>query len=331
MSKYTIEHGYHKNGRWRYVLCAPVLIAVLVFFAGRQQSQPQSIASQIGKPAAVTPTMEQLKITTPLPWPDYGQAAYGVVDDGVLAQSKEEMKPVPIASLAKVITALAVLDKKPLTPGEQGDMITLTEADEALYREYVAKDGTVVPVKAGTQLSQYQALQAVLLPSANNVSDTLVLWAFGSMEAYTTYANDLLKKWGISETTVADASGYSPQTKSTAADMVKIGMRYMQNPVLQEIALQPQATIPFAGVIHNDNARINKDGIIGIKIGFTEQAGRTFLAADIKTENKNEISVAAVLGADDMLTAMQDAERLLKTGNKGHEQLAQKTTESRLN
>mgnify|MGYP000088301444 CR=1 FL=1 len=327
MSVYTIEHGYRKSRRWPYFVFAPLLAAPVVYFAGSMygnnpsQSKTQQVVTQLSQPAVAAPAA-QIKITTPLPWPNYGQAAYGVIDDGVLAQSKETAEPVPIASLAKTVTALAVLKQKPLAPGEQGPMITLSEADEALYREYVAKSGTVVPVKAGIQISEYQALQAMLMVSSNNISDTLAIWAFGSVEAYNKYANEMLRELGISQTTIADASGYSSETKSTASDMVKIGLLYMQNPVLQEIALQPKATIPFAGVVYNNNAAHNEDGVIGIKIGFTEEAGKTFLAADINADNKNEISVAAVLGAKSMTTAIQDAERLLKSGNIGHDQLA---------
>lgn len=289
------------------------------------QSRPQPTKVPLmSRSASTTPAVQQLKITTPLPWPNYGQAAYGVIDDGVLARSNETAKPVPIASLAKTITALAILKQEPLATGEQGPMITLTEEDEASYREYIAKSGTVIQVKAGVQISEYQALEAMLLPSANNIADTLARWAFGSVDAYNTYANNMLKEAGVSQTTVADASGYSPLTKSTASDMVKIGILYIQNPVLREIAQQPNATIPFTGIVYNYNSTVNKDGVIGIKIGFTEQAGRTFLAADIRANNNNEISVAAVLGASSMPTAMQDATRLLKTGNVGHEQLTEK-------
>lgn len=327
MAVYTLEHGYRKSKRWPYFIFAPLLAVPVVYFAGSMygnnpsQSKTQQVVTQLSQPAVAAPAA-QIKITTPLPWPNYGQAAYGVIDDGVLAQSKETAEPVPIASLAKTVTALAVLKQKPLAPGEQGPMITLSEADEALYREYVAKSGTVVPVKAGIQISEYQALQAMLMVSSNNISDTLAIWAFGSVEAYNKYANEMLKELGISQTTIADASGYSSETKSTASDMVKIGLLYMQNPVLQEIALQPKATIPFAGVVYNNNAAHNEDGVVGIKIGFTEEAGKTFLVADINADNKDEISVAAVLGAKSMTTAIQDAERLLKSGNIGHGQLA---------
>lgn len=330
MSVYTIEHGYRKDRRWPYFVLAALLVALPASFLvsypyGNSQPKPQTVAVQLmSQPASIAPVISQPKITTPLPWPNYGQAAYGVTDDGVLASSSETAEQVPIASLAKVITALAILKQKPLALGEQGPMITLTEEDEALYREYIAKSGTVIQVKAGVQISEYQALQAMLMPSANNISDTLARWAFGSVEEYNKYANEMLRELGISQTTIADASGYSAETKSTATDMVKIGLLYIQNPVLQEIALQPKAIIPFAGVIYNNNAAHNEDGVVGIKIGFTEDAGKTFLVADLKQGNNTEISVAAVLGAKSMTIAMQDAERLLKSGNIGHDQLPEK-------
>lgn len=329
MGIYTLEHGYRKNRRWPYLLSVPVLLVMATYaFIGssfgdmKPQVQTKTTVTQaLSQPASITPVVSQPRLTTPLPWPKYGQAAYGVIDDGVLAQSQETAEPVPIASLAKVITALAILKQKPLAPGEQGPMITLTAEDEELYRDYIAKSGTVVPVKVGEQISEYQAIQAMLLPSANNMADTLARWAFGSIENYNTYANDMLKELGISKTIVADASGYSPLTKSTASDMVKIGILYMQNPVLREIALQPRATIPFAGQINNYNDAINQDGILGLKIGYTEAANNTFLVADVQGKNKDQISIAAVLGASSLPVAMRDAKVLLKSGNIEHKLL----------
>lgn len=251
-----------------------------------------------------------------LSWPAYGQAAFGVARYGVVARTDNADQPVPIASLAKVITALAVLDKKPLKPGEQGPLITLTEQDEETYWEYVRKQGSVTPVKAGTAISEYQALQAMLLPSSNNMADALAVWAFGSMDNYVSYANNMLKELGFSKTTVADASGFSPMTQSTASEMVKIGFLFIDNPVLLEIARQPEADIPYAGKIRNYNSSINDDRILGLKVGFTDEAGRTFLVADFADA---DVSVAAVLGAPDWQTLLSDAKALLLSAREAYE------------
>lgn len=265
---------------------------------------------------------DQPKITAPMPWPGYGRSAYGVQGNGVLAASQNEEQPVPIASLAKVITALAILEKKPLGTGQQGPLITITEKDVASYNEYLSRNGAVVPVEAGEQISQYQAMQAMLMSSANNMSDTLVQWAFGSVEEYSAYANKMVRDLGLSKTTVADASGFSPQTTSTAHDMVQLGILYMQNPVLKEIAMQPEATIPVAGLIPNYNSAMNREGLIGIKVGNTDEAGRCFMLADIRNAGSREIiSVTVVLGAPHIQNAMQDAQKVISAGNSGYDQL----------
>lgn len=327
MSRYTIEKGYKRDRRWPYFMFP----LALLLFAGYLYTSfiPKSRPGAPVVAARVTPVVEaaskpKLEITKPLSWPSYGQAAYGVVGDGTLTQSNENAEPVPIASLAKVITALVILDKKPLSAQEQGPVITLTDGDVALYHEYVSKDGTVVPVRAGMQISQYQALQAMLLPSANNIADTLAIWAFGSVEGYSEYANNMLKNQGLTKTTVAGASGYSPFTKSTADEMVKIGIMYLENPVLKEIATQTEADIPYAGRIQSYHAAINDGQTMGIKVGYTESAGSTFLAADIRGSSKDEISVAAVLGATGRSKLLQDVKNILKSGNQEHDLLMQK-------
>jgi serine-type D-Ala-D-Ala carboxypeptidase (penicillin-binding protein 5/6) len=257
----------------------------------------------------------EIAITAPLPWPIYGQAAYGIPGKNIFAASETDIEPVPIASLTKVITALAVLDKYPLQTGEQGPMITYTQADVDLFYEYLAKDGIVVPVEVGEQISLYQALQAILLVSANNMADTVVRWAFGSVESYTEYANAMLGDMGLEYTVADDASGFSPQSVSTAKEMTILGYQYMQNPVLREIALQEEVDIPVAGNIRSSNSFANDGGVVGIKIGFIEEAGRTYLAADIGNGSLEDISVVAVLGADDFLTAARDARIILQAGN----------------
>lgn len=328
MGIYTIEHGYQTGGRLRrriallFVVGTFGLGGYFVYQPARSATDTDTTHAAVKGVAEASPP--QPKITTPMPWPAYGQAAYGVVEKGVLADSTgDNQTAVPIASLAKVITALAILEKKPLKAGEQGPMITLDDEDVALYGDYIRKDGSVVPVEAGEQISQYQAMQAMLLPSANNLADSLVRWAFGSVEAYTVYANTMVKDKGLLKTSVADASGFSASTVSTAHDMVQLGALYMKQPVLVSIATETEAKIPVAGMIRNYNSVINKDGILGIKVGNTDEAGRCFLVADIRTRDQRieVISIVAVVGAPHLQTAMDDAKAILEAGNNGYSQL----------
>lgn len=252
-----------------------------------------------------------------LSWPSYGQAAIGADGYGLIGQSGDE-KPVPIASTNKVLTALAILQAKPYN-AESPAIIKLTEADVATYEKYSSEGQSVIPVFAGQEISQYQALQALLLPSANNIADALVKWAFGSTEEYLKYANNYAKKINMTNTVVADASGFSPQTVSTAKDLVVLAEHALANPIISEIVEQPYADFPDVGRIYSRNVLLNREGIIGIKTGNTDEAGGCYMFAakrNIDDINKKTI-YGAIVGAPNLERAMADALPLLNSGFSG--------------
>lgn len=250
---------------------------------------------------------------SPLVWPS-SPAAVGVLNSRVL-EVNNDTKPYATASTAKILTSLMVLQKKPLKLGEQGPSITITEQDVANYKNYVSQDGSVLPVKAGDQLTEYQAIQAVMLPSANNIADTLAIWAFGSIGEYTKAANAYLKSKGIDNTTIGgDASGLSPLSASTSEDLVKIGLLAMQNPVLTQIAAQPSATMPGGLVVKNVNVLLGTQGVIGLKTGNSDHVGGAFVAA-AQTVKDGPVIVSAVTGAANLADAMRSSLPLLKSAN----------------
>lgn len=243
-----------------------------------------------------------------LPWPGYGQSAVGAVGYGLLA-SHGDQKPLPIASVAKVITAVAVLKVRPIGAGSHGDTITISAADVDTYNKYVAQDQSVIQVKVGEQLTEYQALQALLLPSANNMANILVVWAFGSMDNYLAFANPFTKTLGMKNTVIADASGFSPRTTSTADDLTKLAEIAMNQPAVAEIVRQSQADLPVAGTVFNVNKLVGHDGIVGIKTGNTDEAGGCYLyAVQRKLDQNHSVTVVgSIVGAPDLSHAINDA------------------------
>lgn len=263
------------------------------------------------KPVSVVDTLP-VPPSDVLTWPSYGEAAVGAEGYGLLA-SNGEQKPLPVASTAKIMAALAVLQKKPLKPGEQGPTFTIGDADIDFYNQYVAKLGSVVPVNYGEQLSEYQALQALLIPSGNNIAESLANWVFGSVTNYTDYANAYAKQLGLKNTHFADASGFSPATVSTAADLVTLATKAMQDPVFAQIVSQAQADVPVAGTVYNVNSQLGQAGINGIKTGNTDQAGGVYLASATYnlTGGHSVTVITAIVGASDLDTAMHDSLPLL--------------------
>ncbi len=246
-------------------------------------------------------------------YPSYGQSAVGAAGYGFL-NSSGDSAAVPTASTAKIITALAVLRKHPIKPGESGQQLTLDATDIGYFEQHYASDGSVVRVANGEIISQYDALTAMLLPSGNNMADSLARWAFGSQEEYIEYANDMVKSIGASQTTVADASGLSSATRSTASDMTKIALEVMKNSVFAEIVAKPSAAVPVAGTVNNVNWLLGEDGVVGVKTGSTDAAGGCFVFAANRTiEGQTVQVVGSILGAPTRNQAISDSKTLIRS------------------
>src|SRR5260370_34521366 len=88
---------------------------------------------------AEVPALTTVPGTPPvLPWPKTGSAAVGNSSLGVIATSGVET-PLPAASVAKVMTALIILEDKPLKPNDPGPTILITDADVQAYQSTQAQ------------------------------------------------------------------------------------------------------------------------------------------------------------------------------------------------
>jgi len=270
---------------------------------------------------ALTPTTISLKIpttvTTTLQWPNIGnaQAAIGAQGYGLLATDGAQTQQ-PTASVAKLVTTLLVLKKYPLQINQTATpIITFGASDVALYQAYLAENGSVAKVETGEQLSEYQALQAMLLPSANNIADSLAIWAYGSLAQYAVAANDyLVNNLGLKNTTIgSDASGFLPSTTSTASDLTTLGLDALQNPVIAQIVAEKEALIPVAGTIYNVNQLLDQNGIVGIKTGNSDQAGGvyTFAYDDQLDPGHSVLIVGTIQGAPTLANSFSLGEQLI--------------------
>lgn len=248
-----------------------------------------------------------------LDWPVTGQAAVGSVEDGLLARSSENEKARPIASMAKIIMALALMEKQPFEPGQAGHTYTFTVEDIKNLNAQISENGSVLPVLVGMELTQYQIMQRLLLASDNNMADKLAREVFGSEQAYVSYANSMVKRMGLHQTTIADPSGLDSSTVSTPSEMVMIGIAALKNPIIAEIVAQKQAELPKIGTITNTNELLGYDGVIGIKTGTTNEAGSCLLFAS-RAESKNgqeTTIVGVVMGAKDSASRFDDSKALI--------------------
>src|SRR5689334_5821227 len=117
MKTYTVNGGQvtdSRSHRWRYAIVVLLLVGLYLLWALLRPLP--ALTSTVTLPAQTKAPAGQLQ------WPAQGQSAVGIVGTSTL-ETHNPAKPVPIASTAKLITALMVLQKKPLQPGQQGPTI----------------------------------------------------------------------------------------------------------------------------------------------------------------------------------------------------------------
>lgn len=183
----------------------------------------------------------------------------------------------PMASISKIITALVILDAKPLPAGEAGPTITFDAADYKLYDKYYVLGATIAAMPTGSSMSLHDALEMMLVISASNYAEAVSTWAFGSQSAFLRAARGWLAANGMANTTIVEPTGIDPRNTSTPSDLVLLGKLAMANPVVAEIVGMPQLDVPGVPSQLNTNVLLGTDGIVGIKTGTLEDTGSNLL------------------------------------------------------
>jgi D-alanyl-D-alanine carboxypeptidase (penicillin-binding protein 5/6) len=175
-------------------------------------------------------------------------------------------------------------------------------------------------VRKGETLSERQLLEALLLPSANNIAALLAVHDAGSINALVARMNATARELGMSQTTYTDPSGFEESTVSTARDQVKLARMAMQDPTFAEIVAKPSTRLPVVGTVLNYNELVGRDGYVGIKTGSDEAAGGCLLFAKRVTvggrtftvlgaifgQRDGELVSAALAGADALAGSVAD-------------------------
>jgi serine-type D-Ala-D-Ala carboxypeptidase (penicillin-binding protein 5/6) len=280
------------------ILIAGLLGVTAAIAAARGFELLASSSSPAGSPIDVRRSEHRGALGGTLPstvWPVHGQAAVQIGQSQV--QAGPNQHAAAIASVAKVMTAYLVLRDHPLRLGQDGPTITLTDADVADTDRRRGQRESAVSIAAGEQLTERQALQALLLPSANNIAAVLARWDAGSADRFVARMNATARSLGLTHTSYTDPSGYDDATVSTAADQVRIVDRAMRLPVFASIVATPSATLPVAGPVHNTNTLLGHNGFVGVKTGSTAAAGGCLAFRAIRwIDGKRTAITGVVLG-----------------------------------
>ncbi|WP_247699077.1 MULTISPECIES: D-alanyl-D-alanine carboxypeptidase [unclassified Streptomyces] len=297
----------------RVKIWTPLVVLLLIVFGVVQAMRPLP-ATTLDLTAQDSFTFDGGK--PEIPWPSSGQAALDVQGIGTFGSSGDQ-KPVPIASVAKVMTAYVILRDHPLKSGAEGPKIKI---DQAAEDQSQAGQESTVNVFEGDSISQREALESILIASANNVARLLARWDAGSEKAFVEKMNAAAKDLGMTNTTYTDPSGLNNTTVSTAVDQVKLAKEAMKQPAFREVAAM-MSYDDYKGVNHSNwNHLVGHNDVVGIKTGTTTSAlGNLVFAAKKEVGGETRTIVGAVVrqpagGADNTIlgAALDSSDKLIR-------------------
>jgi D-alanyl-D-alanine carboxypeptidase len=197
------------------------------------------------------------------------------LDTGQILWRHEPERTRPIASLTKMMTALVVVDRARPT-----DKVRVT-------KEALAYRGSGVGVlPRGKRVKLETMLNGLLLPSGNDAAIALAQRVSGSTRNFVAAMNAKARTMGLRCTRFASVEGLHRGNRSCPVDLAAMARAVLDEPRLARIVKRRRAALPFpikGGRLHLNNnnplLRMGYPGVIGIKTGFTNRAGRCIVAA----------------------------------------------------
>ncbi|MFJ9340492.1 serine hydrolase [Streptomyces sp. NPDC101733] len=278
----------------RVKVWTPLVLLLGAAVAGGQWLRPLPAPQLVGAQSSYV-----MDGATNIPWPAKGQAAVRVPGSGDIGVFGEQ-KPVPTASVAKVMTAYVILKAHPLRKNETGPRI---EVDAQAVADGTSEDESRIEgLKAGTTFTQQDMIKMLMIPSGNNIARLLARWDTGtdSTDAFVAKMNAAAKELGMDDTTYTDPSGLDAGTVSTAVDQLKLAEAVMKEEAFRAVVAMPNARIdglPDPINNNNDNLLLAPGlSIKGIKTGSSTPAGGALMWAAYKSVgNKDELILGTMM------------------------------------
>ncbi|RBQ17576.1 D-alanyl-D-alanine carboxypeptidase [Spongiactinospora rosea] len=238
------------------------------------------------------------------------RAAY-VIDasTGTALYEKQADRRMPVASLAKVMTAYVVLKEAGLS-----DVVTITAAD---VRHAVVNGATSAGLRKGERLTVRDLLYGAMLPSGADATHALARRYGPGDDAFVAKMNSAARSLGLADTRYTNPDGLpSPGGGglSTAEDQVRLAETVLRDPVFRQISstkrhVVPRTAVHGAHTFRNTNKLLGEGtGVLGVKTGYTRAAGYCLLFA---AERDDRLLIGVVLGDPQSARRFRTAGRLL--------------------
>ncbi len=222
------------------------------------------------------------------------------------------------ASVTKIMTAIIALEK--------GDLNTMMTASESAVYD-IGDGGMNIGIMPGEELRMEDLLNAMLIISANETANILAENISPTRKDFIDLMNKKAVELGALNTNFVTTCGaHDPNHYSTASDFAKIARYAMQIPKFREIVrkssyqMSPTNKHSKWDPLHSTNKLLGQSSefftdVIGIKTGYTSQAGNNLASAANYSDGTELISVVfGVFGPNAKNDVISYSKQLLEYG-----------------
>ena len=206
---------------------------------------------------------------------------------GRVVFGKNENAKLPMASTTKIMSVLLTL--------ESGDL----DSEFVVDSEAVKTEGSSMGLMEGDIVSKRDLCIGMLLPSGNDAANCAAVKVGGSMAGFADMMNAKASRLGLKNTHFVTPSGlHDDEHYSTAYDMAQLTSFALKNEDFRAICSQKSIKLafgdpPYDRWLANTNKLLTRyEGCIGVKTGFTDEAGRCLVSA---ARRDGKLAVAVTL------------------------------------
>lgn len=221
------------------------------------------------------------------------KSAIAVSESGKILFAKEKDQKLLPASTVKITTALVVLEEFSL-----GDSVRVPE-------NCVKLPGNSVGLLAGDYLKVEDLLYGVLVFSGSDATCSLYQHAGNTIDSFTKKMNQKAVDIGLNNTLFSNPIGFDGAgngNHTTAVDLAKLTNVAMGDGVFRkivgtrEVSLRSTKLGRFYSIRNTNDLLHLLPGIVGVKTGFTENAGGNLVSA---YQNQGHEIIVVVMGSQD--------------------------------
>ena len=204
--------------------------------------------------------------------------SYDIKNESILFSKNINEKIYP-ASLTKIMTAIILLDYY-----EYSDYITTK------YPSNYIQKGKIANIPQDIEISILNLLELLIVYSANDAAYIAAISVTGNVDEFVTLMNEKAKAFGMNNTNFMNPDGMDDLNHfTTLNDLLKMSLKAIEMNEILSLVIKEKFISDISGseLIYYTTNLLLDDGFVGLKTGWTDKAGLTFIG--LNQNNDREI------------------------------------------